>query len=125
MKNPDDLIYLRHILEAIEKIDRYVSRVDQERFREDSLIQDGVIRQVQIIGEATRRLSVQLRDYYPEIPWRDIIGMRNKLVHDYFGVDLDAVFSTAMENLPVLKPEIQRVLDHRSRAPKNDDSRAT
>ena len=121
MKNPDDLIYLRHILDAIDKIERYVSAVDLVRFKGDSLIQDGVIRQIQIIGEATRRLSVQLRDNYPEIPWRDIIGMRNKLVHDYFGVDLYAVFSTATENIPNLKPEIRRVVDERSRAITKDD----
>ena len=120
MKNPDDLIYLRHILEAIEKIEHYLSAVDQDRFRGDTLIQDGVIRQVQIIGEATRRLSVQLRDNYPEIQWRDIIGMRNKLVHDYFGVDLDAVFSTATRKISKLKPDIQRVVDDRSRATRSN-----
>ena len=103
MKNPDDLIYLRHILDAVEKIERYVSAVDQVRFEADSLIQDGVIRQIQIIGEATRRLSTQLPDRHPEISWRDIIGMRNKLVHDYFGVDLEVVFSTVTEDLAVLK----------------------
>jgi uncharacterized protein with HEPN domain len=121
MKNPDDLVYLRHILAAMEKIERYVSAVDQVRFRGDSLIQDGVIRQIQIIDEAARRLSVDLRDNYPEIPWRDIVGMRNKLVHDYFGVDLEAVFSTARDNIPNLKPEIRRVVDDRSRATTKDD----
>ncbi len=110
MKHPDDRVYLEHILDAIAKIERYLSGMDRDTFDQDSLVQDGVIRQVQIVGEACRRLSASLRQRYSSIPWHDITGMRNKLVHDYFGVDLDAVYDAASVDMPALKHAIERVL---------------
>ena len=69
-----------------------------------------MIRQIEIIGEATRRLSSGLRNKYAHIPWDDIAGMRDKLIHDYFGVDVEKVWLTAIEDLPSLKVEIQKIL---------------
>jgi uncharacterized protein with HEPN domain len=84
--------------------------IDEDSFAKNSLIQDGVIRQIKIIGEAARHLSIELRDQYSHIPWDDIMGMRNKLLHDYFGVDIDKVWLTAKEDLPVLKEEAALIL---------------
>lgn len=111
MSERDDIIYLRHIRDAIAKIEEYHAGVDEVRFRRDSLVQDGFIRQIQIIGEAVRRLSPGLCSRYPAVPWQDIAGMRNKLVHDYFGVDLEAVWLTITQDVPVLKVEIEGILD--------------
>ncbi|MBU1035706.1 DUF86 domain-containing protein, partial [bacterium] len=82
----DDSVYLRHILDAISRIEEYTQDIKYDGFMDNYLIQDGVIRQIEIIGEATRNLSDDLKNAYPDIPWRKIADMRNKLIHEYFGV---------------------------------------
>ncbi len=106
----DESIYLQHILDAIAKIEAYLQGVDGEAFHRDTLIQDGVIRQLEIIGEATKRLSREWRDRFSKIPWDDIAGMRDKLIHDYFGVDIDKVWLTAIQDLPTLRDEVRGIL---------------
>ncbi len=107
----DDWIYLQHILDAISRIEEYLHGVDEEAFYQQTLVQDGVIRQLEIIGEATKRLSRDVRARYPSVPWQDIAGMRDKLIHDYLGVDLGAVWLTACDDVPVLEAEVSRMLE--------------
>ncbi len=106
----DDSVYLQHILDATAKIEAYVQAVDEEAFHQNTLVQDGVIRQIEIIGEATKRLSAGLQSKYTHIPWQDIAGMRDKLIHDYLGVDIGQVWLTAKNDIPVLKAEVTKIL---------------
>jgi uncharacterized protein with HEPN domain len=104
-----DEVYLQHILDAISKIESYVA-VGRAEFMSASHWQDAVIRQLEIIGEATKRLSGDLRSQHSQVPWRRIAGLRDVLIHDYMGVDLAAVWAITQDNLPALKRQIQAIL---------------
>jgi uncharacterized protein with HEPN domain len=106
----DETVYLCHILDAITRIEEYLEGVGEDAFYEQYLIQDAVIRQLEIIGEAVRHVSEELRGKYPQIPWQDIAGTRDKLIHDYFGVDLEKVWLMVCEDIPALKVEVQKIL---------------
>lgn len=105
----DDRERLLDILEATERIEKYTSQ-GSEAFEGDELIQTWVVHHLQIIGEASRALSASLRDSHPEIPWSQIIGMRNILVHHYFGIDVAAAWAAVENDLPTLKHQIQAML---------------
>ncbi len=107
----NDSVYLSHILNSIERIEEYTEGMEKDDFLSSNLVQDGTIRQIEIIGEATKNLSQNLRDKYPQIPWSDIAGMRDRLIHHYFGVDLKAVWNTVRVDIPTLKYEILAILD--------------
>ena len=101
-------------LKAAERIEEYLDGMDEQRFKEEHLRQDGVIRQLEIIGEAVKRLSPELRETHDDVPRKDMAGMRDKLIHQYFGVDVQAIWDTATDDLPVLKERVARILDERT-----------
>jgi uncharacterized protein with HEPN domain len=107
-----DNIYLLQMLAAIQKIELYIP-AGREEFMADSLRQDAVIRQLEIIGEATKKLSLALRSNYPTIPWRRIAGLRDVLIHEYMGVDLHAVWELTQQNIPELKIALESLLSQR------------
>jgi len=100
---------LLDILESIERIERYAAK-GHETFARDELIQTWVVHHIQIIGEAARKLSDPLRQSHPEVPWPQLVAMRNVLVHDYFGIDVEEVWSTVQRDLPVLKRQLTTIL---------------
>ena len=103
---------LLDILEAIEKIERYASKGKDALF-EDELIQTWIVYHFQIIGEAANHLSNSLQEEHPDIPWPDIVAMRNVLVHQYFGIDLEQIWDTTNIDLPVLKANVEKILKDR------------
>jgi uncharacterized protein with HEPN domain len=104
-----DQVYLQHILDAIQKIEVYTA-VGQGEFFASTHWQDGVIRQLEIIGEAAKRLSEDLRERYSDVPWRRICGLRDVLIHNYMGVDLNAVWEITQTRIPVLKRDIEMII---------------
>jgi uncharacterized protein with HEPN domain len=108
----DDRERLLDILEAIERIDRYAVR-GREAFENDELIQNWITHQLQIIGEAAARITPDLRENYPEVPWRQIIGMRNVLTHGYFEIDLDIVWSVVERDLGKLRSQVEAIVSER------------
>lgn len=107
-----DEIYLRHILDAINKIRKYTDKVDEDKFKSEEIIQDAVIRKLEIIGEAVKLIDKKTKNKKTELPWKDIAGMRDKLIHNYFGVDLDAVWLTLTKDLDQLKEGIKEILNN-------------
>jgi uncharacterized protein with HEPN domain len=89
-----DKLYIDHILAAIDRIQSYTEGKTRKAFMSTPMMQDAVIRQLEIIGEATKKVSAATRKKHPDVPWKDMAGMRDRLIHEYFGVDLKAVWDT-------------------------------
>lgn len=106
----DYSIYLLHSVDAIETIEIYLSNVTEDVFLANKLIQDGVIRNLEIIGEATKHLPRHFREKYPDIEWQKIAGMRDVLIHEYFGVDIHHVWGVVKNRLPFLKARLRDIL---------------
>jgi uncharacterized protein with HEPN domain len=108
MKN--SLFYVEHIRDAINAIEEYVTNADFENFSANRLLFDAVVRELEIIGEAANSISKDFQDRYPDIPWRKIIGTRNKIAHEYFSLSKKTVWETCQNDLPELKKIIQEII---------------
>lgn len=104
------LDYLEDILDAMEKATAFIQGITYEQFVQDAKTVFAVIRALEIVGEATKQIPQLVKDGYPEVPWRQMAGMRDKLIHDYSGVSLVVVWKTVIEDLPNLEPLIRHVL---------------
>jgi len=102
----DDFVYIDHILDSIAKIEKYTKDLTVYDFVENELVQDGVIRNFEIIGEATKHLSPDFRNTHSDIPWTKMAGMRDILIHDYLGIDIYSVWDTIETDLPQLKLQL-------------------
>ena len=107
----DPRLYLIHIIESADFVADYVEGRDLAAFVGDQQLQDAVIRRIEITGEAVKYLPQNLRESHPAIPWKQIAGMRDKVIHDYIGVDVELVWTVATELMPKLRREVQAILD--------------
>lgn len=105
----EDRVYLAHIRDAIERIDAFTSD-GRERFLADPMVQDAVVRNLEVIGEAVKGLSEDLRLTHLDVPWKQIAGMRDVLIHHYFGVKLETVWQVVIEHLPPLRQRVDQLL---------------
>lgn len=106
----DDRLYLIHISESIAKIDSYTTGLDFASFKEKIIVQDAVLRNLQVLAESTQRLSDEFKLRHPDIEWYKIDGLRNILVHDYLGIDLETVWVTVSRKLQELKTVVRTAL---------------
>ncbi|MBI2558459.1 DUF86 domain-containing protein [Candidatus Woesearchaeota archaeon] len=106
----DDNIFLKHILESIDKIEKFTKGISKVEFIKSVKTQDAVIRRLEIIGEATKNLSANFKEKHTNVPWNEIARMRDKLIHGYFGVDLNITWGVVSNDLPDLKKKIKIIL---------------
>jgi len=107
--NRDYILFLDDILESIRRIEKYTEDLAYDDFQQDEMTIDAVVRNFEIIGEAVSNIPGELKDDYPDVEWKEAIGFRNVMIHDYFGVDKETVWETIQTNLPPLKKNILRV----------------
>jgi uncharacterized protein with HEPN domain len=104
-------LFVKDILDSIEKIEEFVGNMDFKNFIEDDKTKSAVVRKLEIIGEATKNIPKLIRQKYKELPWSDMAGMRDKIAHFYFGIDYEIVWKVVKERLPKIKPLIQNILN--------------
>ena len=109
MKSRDLRDYLQDILDAVNDIERFVADMSYEQFIKDKKTLNAVVRSIEVIGEASKRLPLSLKAKNSELPWREITGMRDKLIHAYFGMDTETIWKTVKENIPQLKQTIKKM----------------
>jgi len=102
-KKRDPKLYLKDILDAIARIEDYTKDLSFEEFSKNNLVVDAVVRNFEIIGEASKNIPHQIKSLYPDIPWKEMAGMRDKMIHEYFGIDLEIVWQTVKTRLSQLK----------------------
>ncbi len=104
------LIFIEHMLESIEKIEKYTKKLTKEKLIKDTKVQDAIIRRIEILGEAVKNLPDDFRNKHPEVEWSEVVRTRDKIIHHYFGVDLDIIWDIIKKDLPKLKKQIKEIL---------------
>lgn len=109
-KNKDVRLYIEDILESIKKIEGYIKTIKEKDFYRNTQLQDAVLRRLEIIGEAVKNVPSDFRNKYSEVPWKKMAGLRDILIHEYFGVNIKRVWIVINKDLPELKDKISKIL---------------
>ncbi len=104
-------LFFEDTIDAMNKIENYIEGLDFDSFAHNNMVVDAVIRNLEIIGEAIRNIPDNFIDKYPDIPWKRMIGLRNIVIHTYFGIDLENIWKIIAENIPEVKPKIVEILN--------------
>lgn len=111
MRSKNPKIFIEDILESIERIEEYTANKTLEEFLSDHEKQDAIIKRLEVIGEAVKNIPADIKKKYPKIPWGDMAGMRDVLIHEYFGINIKRVWDTAKNDVPKLKKQIIEILE--------------
>ena len=109
MSKKSDLVFIEHVLESINAIEDFSKNLNEKKLASDRLRRNAIVRELEIIGEAVKNLSLATREKYSFVPWKEIIGTRDKVIHHYFGIDLEIVWNIVKKELPSLKKEIVKI----------------
>jgi uncharacterized protein with HEPN domain len=104
-------LYVNDILESIKRIEDYTTDLSYDDFIKNDLVRDAVLRNLEVIGEAAKSIPDEVRKEYSDVPWKRIIGLRNIVIHEYFGVDFENIWKIITENIPETKPYIEQILE--------------
>ena len=107
----DYILFLEDILNSIEKLEKYTKNLDYDAFSENEMVVDAVVRNLEVMGEAVANIPPDIQTKYPEVEWKEAKGFRNILIHDYFGIDLESVWDTINNDIPLLKKHVVKVLE--------------
>ncbi len=102
--------YLKDILDSIEKVNQFIQDMNYMEFKQDDKTIYAVIRAIEILGEASKQIPKEMKRIFPDVPWREMAGMRDKLIHNYFGINIEVVWKTAIQDIPPLKPLIESII---------------
>lgn len=109
--NKEPRFFLQHILDSIQRIEEFMQDLDAKNFLKNELVQSAVIRQIEIIGEAAKNLPKEFTNEHKNVPWSEIVGTRDKMIHHYFGVDVALVYDLTKKEIPELKRKIRKILN--------------
>lgn len=111
----EPLIFIKHIIESIELVESFSRHITKDKLEKNKLRQSAILRQLEIIGEAAKNLPEEFTDKYLNVEWKKIAGLRDKLIHHYFGIDIDIIWEVIDKDLPDLKKKLTEILDKESR----------
>ena len=111
MKDRPYGLYASDMLESMARIERYVKGLSYNEFVRSEIVIDAVIRNLEVMGEAAKNVPDEVKDAHPEIPWKRIVGLRNIVIHDYLGIDLENIWRIATKNIPEVRPLVARLLE--------------